>query len=141
METLTLKLSFLIDAPAQKVWTALTDPEMVKRYFFGTNLQTTWVVGDPITFSGEWEGKPYTDKGTISRIDKEKLIAYNYWSSFSGKEDRPENYANITYQLEQEGNHTKLTILQDSIASKEALEHSEQNWKMVVNSMKDLIEK
>ncbi len=141
METLTLKLSFLIDAPAQKVWTALTDPEMVKRYFFGTNLQTTWVVGDPITFSGEWEGKPYTDKGTISRIDKEKLIAYNYWSSFSGKEDRPENYANITYQLEQEGNHTKLTILQDSIADQEALLHSEQNWKMVVNSMRELIEK
>ncbi|MFY8036896.1 MAG: SRPBCC domain-containing protein, partial [Cyclobacteriaceae bacterium] len=57
METLTLNLSFLINASSQKVWTALTDPEMVKQYFFGTKLQTTWKVGDPITFSGEWEGK------------------------------------------------------------------------------------
>ncbi|MBI3219547.1 MAG: SRPBCC domain-containing protein [Bacteroidetes bacterium] len=141
METLTLNISFLINASAQTVWNALTDPEVVKKYFFGTDLKTSWKIGDPITFSGEWEGKEYIDKGTVLQIETGRLITYNYWSSFSGKEDRPENYANITYQLEQEGNQTKLTILQDSIADQEALAHSEQNWKMVVNSMKELIEK
>ncbi|MFN8890632.1 MAG: SRPBCC family protein [Cyclobacteriaceae bacterium] len=141
METLTLNLSFLINVPVQKVWTALTDPEIVKQYFFGTKLQTSWKIGDPITFSGEWEGKEYIDKGTVLQIETGRLIAYNYWSSFSDKEDKPENYANITYQLEQEGNQTKLTIQQDSIADQQALAHSEQNWKMVVNSMKELIEK
>jgi uncharacterized protein YndB with AHSA1/START domain len=141
METLTLNLSFLINVPVQNVWTALTDPEIVKQYFFGTKLQTSWKIGDPITFSGEWEGKEYIDKGTVLQIETGRLIAYNYWSSFSGKEDKPENYANITYQLEQEGNQTKLTIQQDSIADQQALAHSEQNWKMVVNSMKELIEK
>jgi uncharacterized protein YndB with AHSA1/START domain len=141
METLTLNLSFLINVPVQKVWAALTDPEIVKQYFFGTKLQTTWKVGEPITFSGEWDGKAYVDKGTILQIQAGKSVTYNYWSSFSGKEDKPENYANIVYQLEDHGNQTKLTIQQDRIADKEALAHSEQNWKMVVNSMKELIEK
>ena len=141
MNTLTLNLSFLINASSQKVWNALTDPNLVKQYFFGTNLQTTWKVGDPITFSGEWEGKSYVDEGTILQIDAGKSVTYNYWSSFSGKEDKPENYANIVYQLEDQGNQTKLTIQQDGIADKDVLSHSEQNWKMVVNSMKELIEK
>ncbi len=141
METLTLNLSFLINASSQKVWTALTDPEMVKQYFFGTSLQTTWKVGDPITFSGEWEGKAYVDKGTILQIDEGKSVAYNYWSSFSGKEDKPENYATIVYRLEEQEEQTTLIIQQDRIADQEALAHSEQNWKMIVNSMKELIEK
>lgn len=141
METLTLNLSFIINASTQKVWHALTEPEIVKQYFFGTKLETSWNVGDPITFSGEWDGKAYVDKGTILQIEVGKSVTYNYWSSFSGKEDKPENYANIVYRLDEEGNQTKLTVQQDRIADKEALEHSEQNWKMVVNSMKELIEK
>ncbi len=141
METLTLNLSFLINASSQKVWTALTDPEIVKQYFFGTKLQTTWKVGDPITFSGEWEGKAYVDKGTILQIDAGKSVAYNYWSSFSGKEDKPENYATIVYRLEEQDGQALLTIEQNHIADQEALAHSEQNWKMIVNSMKEIIEK
>ncbi|NOS93324.1 MAG: SRPBCC domain-containing protein [Cyclobacteriaceae bacterium] len=141
METLTLNLSFIINASTQKVWHALTEPEIVKQYFFGTKLETSWNVGDPITFSGEWDGKAYVDTGTILQIEVGKSVTYNYWSSFSGKEDKPENYANIVYRLDEEGNQTKLTVQQDRIADKEALEHSEQNWKMVVNSMKELIEK
>ncbi len=116
MNTLTLNLSFLINSPTQKVWNALTDPEIVKQYFFGTNLKTSWKVGDPITFSGEWEGKAYVDKGTVLKIEEGKSVTYNYWSSFSGKEDKPENYANIVYQLEDQGTQTKLTIQQDGIA-------------------------
>jgi len=141
MNTLTLNLSFLINASSQTVWNALTDPEIVKQYFFGTKLETTWKQGDPITFSGEWDGKAYVDKGTILQIEAGKSVTYNYWSSFSGKEDKPENYANIIYQLEEQGGQTKLIIQQDSISDKDALTHSEQNWKMVVNSMKELIEK
>ena len=54
-----------IEAPPAKVWRALTDPDQVREYMHGTNLATDWVVGDPITWSGEWKGKPYMDKGTV----------------------------------------------------------------------------
>lgn len=32
--------SVVINAPCQRVWDALTKPELVKEYFFGTNLVT-----------------------------------------------------------------------------------------------------
>jgi hypothetical protein len=101
----------------------------------------TGKLGSPITFSGVWEGKSYIDKGTILQIEKEKILKYTYWSSFSGTEDKPENYVDVTFELEDHHGNTIFHLTQDKIKSEEVKEHSEQNWKMVLNSLKDLLEK
>ncbi|MGZ4038890.1 MAG: SRPBCC domain-containing protein, partial [Bacteroidia bacterium] len=38
----TLSKSLTINAPAAKVWKALTDASIVKQYFFGTNVKSDW---------------------------------------------------------------------------------------------------
>jgi uncharacterized protein YndB with AHSA1/START domain len=140
MSNLILTQSFPIHAPKSKVWKALTDPEIIRKYFFGTETITDWKVGSPIIFRGEWEGKQYVDKGTILEIEKEKFIKYNYWSSFSGTPDIPSNYNNVTYRLKEADDETLLTITQDGVKDEEALKHSEANWKMVMEGMKKLVE-
>lgn len=139
-EKLAAKVEVTINVPTSVVWKALTDPELIKQYFFGTHTESDWKVGSPITFSGEWEGKPYVDKGTILAIEEGSYLKYNYWSSMSGTEDLPENYADITYELRSQGNGTLLTITQEGIATQESKEHSEQNWAYVLDSMKQLLE-
>src|SRR6185369_2441150 len=94
MPPIILKLSVHIKAPIAKVWDAVVNPAQIKKYMFGTNTVSDWKVGSPITFSGEWEGKAYVDKGTILEIKKEKRLKYNYWSNFSGEKDEPANYSN-----------------------------------------------
>lgn len=138
---LLVTIHVTIHASKSKVWSALTDPAQIKKYLFGTDTRTDWKQGSPITFSGTWEGKAYVDKGTILQIEKEKLLKYNYWSSFSGTEDKPENYANITFTVEDHHGNTALQLSQDGSKTKESRDHSEQNWKMVLNAMKDLLEK
>ncbi len=138
--TFTLETTVSIKASKSKVWKALTDPEQIKKYFFGTEAASDWRVGSPITFSGVWEGKPYVDKGTILQIEKEKILKYNYWSSFSGTEDKPENYATIIYSLAEKNGETVFSISQDGIETTEARDHSEQNWKMVMNNLKEFLE-
>ncbi len=138
--SLTLEVSIVIQASKASVWKALTDPDQIKKYLFGTETVSDWNIGSPITFSGVWEGKSYMDKGTILQIETGKILKYNYWSSFSGTEDKPENYANIVYSLEEKNGKTVFSILQDGIKTKEARDHSEQNWKMVMNNLKNLLE-
>ena len=99
-----------IDASVEKVWNALTKPEIIKQYFFGTQTTTSWVKGSPITFDGNWEGKSYHDKGTVLDVQKNKLIRYSYWSSMSGIEDKPENYVTVTYKLAGKDGDVELTI-------------------------------
>ena len=141
METLTLELTTAIKASKENVWKALTDAEQIKKYFFGTETKSDWKVGSSITFSGVWDGTPYLDKGIILEIETQKILKYNYWSSFSGIEDVPANYANITYLLGERGGETLYTIIQEGIKTEEAREHSKQNWQMVIASLKELLEK
>ena len=136
----SLNKSITINAPMAKVWQALTDPAIVKQYFFGTNVKSDWKKGSPIIWEGEWEGKTYQDTGTILDIDHGKFVKYNYWSSMSGTEDKPENYANITYSLSAKEGVTTLTITQDNIKDEKSKEHSEENWMSVFGKMKEMVE-
>ena len=108
---------------------------------FGTNTITDLKKGSPITYEGEWEGKAYKDKGKIVDIIPEKLLHTTYWSSMSGKEDRPENYNNVLYEVEEQNGGTLVTISQDNIKDEKELEHMNQNWGIVLDSMKKLLEK
>jgi uncharacterized protein YndB with AHSA1/START domain len=140
MEKLTVNVQVKFKAPMAKVWQGLTDPALVKEYFFGTDLESSWRVGEPIKFSGEWNGHKYEDHGTILDIDPGTFVKYSYWSSMSGTEDKPENYANITYNLTENNGETELTVTQDNVKNEEAKVHSEQNWTGLFEELRKLIE-
>lgn len=130
-----------INAPVSKVWDALTNPTLIKEYLFGTNVTTDWKVGSPITYQGEWQGKAYEDKGRIVQVEPEKLLVSTFWSALSGLPDVPENYQTVRYELFPNGNQTKLTLTQDNNATQEAADHSSENWRMVLDGLKNLLEK
>jgi len=134
------KATTTINAPASKVWEALTKPDLIKQYLFGTEVRTDWKVGSPITYKGEWEGKAYEDKGKILQFDPEKTLVSTHWSPLSGVPDIPENYHTVTYRLSETDGRTEVTITQDNNASQEEADHSTQNWKTVLDGMKKLLE-
>lgn len=138
--TLIAKATIKIDSPASKVWEALTQPELIQKYLFGTEVTTDWQVGSPIRYRGVWQGKPYEDKGTVLQVEPGKLLVSTYWSPLSGVADRPENYKTVRYELSSAGGGTSLTVTQDNNASEEEARHSEQNWKMVLDGIKRLLE-
>ena len=134
------RITIDIDASKAKVWDALTNPRLIKQYLFGTEVTTDWQVGSSITYKGIWEGKPYEDKGKVLENEPEKLLVSTFWSALSGKPDLPENYQIVRYELSSEGGRTRLTLTQDNNASQEEADHAEQNWNMVLDGMKKLLE-
>jgi len=137
---LTAKASISIKADADKVWDALTNPDKIKQYFFGTNAISDWKKGSSLKFTGEWEGKKYEDKGTILDSEPGKLFRYTYWSSMGKLEDKPENYATVTYELAPAGDETILHIIQDNVETDESREHSESNWQWILTELKKFVE-
>lgn len=136
-----LSVQRTIHAPIEKVWDGLTNPEMVKQYFFGTQLVTTWQPNSPIFFRGEWDGKPYEDKGIVLKFEANKTLTYNYHSSWSDLEDRPENRQIITYSVKSEGNSTILTISNRNIDALSKKIDSVKNWTSLTLALKKLMEK
>lgn len=132
--------SVTISKPADKVWTAITTPSIIKKYLFGTEVESSWKEGDPIRYKGEYNGKPYEDKGTILQLVPDKIFESTYWSSMGSKEDKPENYNRVTYRLQEEGDGTRVTLTQDNIATEEEKKHMTSNWDSVLQKLKEVVE-
>ncbi|TRW23918.1 SRPBCC domain-containing protein [Flavobacterium zepuense] len=137
---LIVEATITIDAPVSKVWQALTSPELIAKYLYGAKVTTDWKVGSSITYEGEYNGKTYKDKGVIETFEPNHVYASTYWSSMSGKEDKPENYNLVTYTLLEAGDKTTVNLTQNNVADAVEQEHLTANWYATLADLKDVAE-
>ncbi len=130
-----------INASIDKVWQALVNPADIRQYMFGTTVVSDWREGSPITWQGEWQGKPYQDKGVILQFVPNRKIQYSHFSPLSGLPDLPENYHTVTVELSGEGNQTRVILAQDNNTTEEERLHSQANWEMMLVTLKKYLEK
>ena len=134
--------SIIINASPDAVWQALTDPEMVRQYMHGTNMETDLQVGSSITWKGEWQGRTYEDKGSVLEVKPIQLLKVTHWSPMTGTEDTPDNYHTVTYELSGQEGTTLLTVKQDNNASQEEADKmAENNWGPVLQGLKASVER
>jgi len=129
-----------ISASPQQVWDAMTDPEAISRFMFGSKVETDWEEGSPITWSGEYDGRPFQDKGEILEVVENQRLRMAHFSPLSGEDDVPENHHTLDYRLEDRGASTRLTLDQDGNDSAEQAEQFAGNWQMMLDQLKKYVE-
>ena len=139
-KNLIARASVTIDAPSEKVWDAMVNPEAIKQYMFGTNVVADWREGSPIIWQGVWQGKPYEDKGVILQFEPGRTLQYSHFSPLSGLPDKPESYHTVTIELSREGNQTRVSLAQDNNPTEQARDHSENNWETMLTALKTFLE-
>ena len=137
---LVVKKEIEINADVSKVWNALINPESIKQYLFGTDALSEWKIGSTIIFRVDSEGNIYENKRLISKLITNKVLQYAFWSLLSGLEDKPENYANITYELMDKGEYTLLSVTQDNIKTKEIFNRTCEIWEVILKGLKEVVE-
>ncbi len=134
-----------LKADSQKVWNALTKPELTKKYFFGCEIHSELHVGSTITWTGTYHGKPVEVKGEIIRIEPGKLLMYTAYSKESGLEDIPSNYTKVTERISDEDDETILTVTDENFGNTESsvqrYKKSEKGWDVVLKGLKELVER
>jgi uncharacterized protein YndB with AHSA1/START domain len=129
-----------IDASPSRVWRALTDPDQIQKYMFGSRVVTDWRPGSRIVWKGEYEGKKYEDRGEILEVEPERRLRMTHFSPLSGDEDAPENYHTLVYELDEHGGKTRVSLSQDNNSSEEAARHSQANWEKMLSGLKEVAE-
>jgi uncharacterized protein YndB with AHSA1/START domain len=129
-----------IDASADRVWEALTDPELVKNYMFGAEVESDFQPGSPISWRGDWEGRAFEDKGEVIAAEPGRLLEMTHFSSMSGKEDVPENYHRVRYELSEQNGHTIVRLRQAGNGSAREAEHAAKNWQSMLDGLKQVAE-
>ena len=139
-DDLIARASTRISAPVERVWHALTDAQTIRQYMFGTTVKTDWKPGSRITWSGEWQGKPYEDRGEVLEVERNRRLRYSHFSPLMGKPDKPENYHHVTVELQPDGTGTRVSLEQDGSADAAARDESQRNWQSMLEGMKQLLE-
>jgi uncharacterized protein YndB with AHSA1/START domain len=142
-ETFVAHVSIIINASRATVWAALVNPETIKRYMPVTSVVSEWRAESPIVWKSEFQGKPFEVKGTILRLESERLLEYNHSLPIfrsSGAARSHETYQRVTIELREEGPQTRLTVTEQDNKTERELEHSEGSWRMVLHGMKALLE-
>jgi uncharacterized protein YndB with AHSA1/START domain len=129
-----------IHASAERVWDALTSTEMIRRYMFGAQVISDWKEGSSIIWKGEWQGRPYEDRGVILQMDPERILRYSHYSPLSGLPDIPDNRHQVTIELEEDGEFTQVILSQDHNTTEEDQKHAQKNWEMMLDRLKQLLE-
>ncbi|MBV9831038.1 MAG: SRPBCC domain-containing protein [Marmoricola sp.] len=129
-----------VHAPPQRVWEALTEPAQIAAYMGGSQVETTWEVGSPITWTGEYDGRAYQDKGEVLVVDEPEVLSVTHYSPMMGQPDVPESYHTLVYTLSPEGDGTRLELAQDGCETEEQAEQFSANWQGMLEGLKAHVE-
>jgi uncharacterized protein YndB with AHSA1/START domain len=113
-QPLIVKSTITIDAPAAKVWDALTNPEQTKKYMFGCEALSTWKPGSPLIWKGNYNGTEMVFvKGDVISIQPGRSLVYTTIDPNNQTiPDIPENYLTVTCDLTEKDGHTLLEVSQ-----------------------------
>jgi uncharacterized protein YndB with AHSA1/START domain len=134
------RASIAIDASSAEVWDALVNPATAREYFFGAKVDSDWQEGSPITFTGEFNGNSYHEKGTILQCRPEQLLQYSHWSDLEPLPDLPENYRNWTFRIESVSPGVVLSVTEDNIPDETKRARSDEFWSGVLATIKKIVE-
>jgi uncharacterized protein YndB with AHSA1/START domain len=129
-----------INATAEKVWETLTKPGLVKLWQFGSDLITSWRVGEPIRFRNEWQGNVFEQWGTVLECKEPGLLRYTLFAPGPGLPDVPENYFVMTYVITAENGKTTLEIIQEDNRPGAVQEPPQGDENPVLQSLQKLAE-
>ena len=132
-----LYVSYIRTTP-ERLWTALTNPEFMKQYWFGMRCESEWTPGSSWRLiSGE--GQVY-DAGEIIEADPPRRLVIR-WQHQNRPELKAEGDSICTMEIEPSGSAVKLSITHTIERERsKLLEAVSGGWPKVISNLKSLLE-
>ena len=122
----------------EKLWSALTDPELMKQYWFGMHCESRWTAGSPWKLVSS--GGQIFDAGEIVEADPPRRLVIR-WQNQHKPELTAEGPSLCTMELEPNGSAVKLSITHTiERDSSKLLTAVSGGWPKVLSNLKSLLE-
>lgn len=126
-----------IKASPEKIWDALTRPELTAQYFHTARVENT-----PDGHISHGPNGDVWTKGEVMEFDPPRRLVHE-WRSLYDPETAEEPASRVTWEIEpQEGGYCKLTATHDRLehSPKTAQNVSGEGWMLVLSGLKTLLE-
>jgi uncharacterized protein YndB with AHSA1/START domain len=126
-----------IEAPAAKVWAALTQGEHTRLYW-SRFVQSDWKVGSRVEFLRADKSRLSHD-GEVIEIDPPRRLVMTFDVTPEGMKEPP---SRVTYDLVEEDGATRLTVTHDGFPpDSEVLKAISGGWPHILSSLKTYLER
>jgi uncharacterized protein YndB with AHSA1/START domain len=137
VESRFVYVTFIRTTP-EKLWSALTDGNQMKEYWFGMHFKTEWKTG------AEWQmvfpdGR-IADTGQILELERPKRIVLKWRNEFR-PELKAEGFALCTIAIEPYGDAVRLSIAHSmERADSQFIQAVSGGWPKILSNLKSLLE-
>ena len=123
-----------INAPAEKIWDALTQSEYTRQYVWGSNVESDWKPGSP--FRAYFDDGATFMEGEILKAERGKILSYK--SAMISPDGSKAEASITTFEIESLGEVNKLIVTHEEIP--ETIKDAMLGWEMCLSSLKSLLE-
>jgi len=125
-----------IKAAPERVWEAITDPEMRKRYSFGVGVESDWSEGS--SYKASVPGVVDISSGENVEVDPPKRLVQTFKALWSEDVER-EGTSRVTWEIDPVGTSSRLRVTHDQLGEG-ANNELWGDWPMILSGLKTLIE-
>jgi uncharacterized protein YndB with AHSA1/START domain len=132
--------SVFVRATPDQLWDAITKPEFTRRYFYGSEMESTYEAGAKYCgFSAETR-EQYVDGEIVEATPPRKLVTT--WRATWAEALAAEPPSRVTWEIEPVGEGvSKLTVVHDRLEESPATAESVAGgWSYVLSGMKSIVE-
>lgn len=122
----------------EKLWEAITRPEMTRQYFYANDVESDWKVGSPVRHKAA-SGEVMLDGKVLEVVPRKKLVTtFCAMHDPQNAKDRP---SRVTWEIEPRGEVCKLTLTHDDFDGITGTYKSVgPGWNPVLSGLKTLLE-
>lgn len=136
MEGLSHESVIFIRATPDEIWRAITDPEMTRHYYYGTDIKSEWTPGAQWTSdSGD---ELYLD-GEILEVEEPHRIVQSFHVATKDDDAYNEPASTVTWEITPMGDASRVSIVHEGMGQA-TREYVEEGWELILSGLKTLIE-
>ncbi|HET9186005.1 MAG TPA: SRPBCC family protein [Solirubrobacterales bacterium] len=121
----------------ERLWEAITDPQMRKRYSFGVETVSEWTPGS--RYSSSVPGVIEIASGENLEVEPPRRLVQSFNALWSEEVQR-EGTSRVTWEIEPVGSSCRLRVTHDQLAESASSELY-GGWPMILSGLKTLLER
>jgi uncharacterized protein YndB with AHSA1/START domain len=127
-----------IKTTPERLWEAITDFDLRRRYTFGAGAESEWTPGSPYTLASPDGGGPKLAEGENLEVEPPRRLVQSF-NALWGEDVEREGTSRVTWEIEPVGDSCRLTVTHGELRDG-ANEQLYGGWPMILSGLKTLLE-
>lgn len=121
----------------ERLWEAITDADVRRRFHFGSTIASDWVEGSAYALTHDGVGGPLVDGENLT-VDPPRRLVQSFQAHWD-EDAEAAGTSRVTWEIEPVGDSCRLTVIHDQLPTG-APEAIYGGWPMVLSGLKTWLE-